>query len=431
MSRGTDHFEEHEKFRQLCALSTAGNLTPSEAAELNSHIEGCDECRTALQEYRLVTGEGMPMLAVRFDRPKEATAWDNSNLKSSVLERFEAAKAKRAVPQLEPRAIPVSEAKRHLWSVRSPVLKFGVAACFLVAFGWATYRAGRIEQVPPKQTGMATDSRYAKLVSEKQALENLLSADDLRLKRLDAETAKQQGELAKVRGELRANEEHTNTIATAKDSSDQQLQSVMQERDALNKKFADARQALQNIQSELTNLKTERDQATMRSVALQRQVDDLAAENANQQRRIGNQDHYLSADRDIRELMGARKLYIADVFDVSSDSRTRKPYGRVFYTQGKSLIFYAFDLDHQPHVQEASTFQVWGKNESAQDRPVNLGVLYMDSAANRRWALRCNDPQQLAEIDAVFVTVEPNAHGNKPTGKPFLYASLRKEPNHP
>jgi hypothetical protein len=129
--------------------------------------------------------------------------------------------------------------------------------------------------------------------------------------------------------------------------------------------------------------------------------------------------------------MGARHLYIADVFDVSSDSRTRRPYGRVFYTKGKSLIFYAFDLDRQPGFKNASTFQVWGKNESAQDRPVNLGVLFVDNEANRRWALRCDDPQQLAEIDAVFVTVEPNAHGNKPTGKPFLYASLRKEPNHP
>jgi len=48
--------------------------------------------------------------------------------------------------------------------------------------------------------------------------------------------------------------------------------------------------------------------------------------------------------------MGARKLYIADVFDVDSGSRTKKPFGRVFYTQGKSLIFYAFDLDRQPSV---------------------------------------------------------------------------------
>jgi anti-sigma-K factor RskA len=55
----------------------------------------------------------------------------------------------------------------------------------------------------------------------------------------------------------------------------------------------------------------------------------------------------------------------------------------------------------------------------------------MDNEANRRWALRFDDPAKLADVDAIFVTVEPNGGSNKPTGKPFLYASLRKLANHP
>ena len=65
------------------------------------------------------------------------------------------------------------------------------------------------------------------------------------------------------------------------------------------------------------------------------------------------------------------------------------------------------------------------------NRAMNLGILYMDSESNRRWALRLDDPKQLAEIDAVFVTVEPHGGSQKPTGKPFLYALLRREANHP
>ena len=142
----------------------------------------------------------------------------------------------------------------------------------------------------------------------------------------------------------------------------------------------------------------------------------------------------LTSDRDIRELMGARKLYIADVFDVDGSSRTQKPFGRVFYTQGKSLIFYAFDLDRQPGVINASTFQVWGQREAPQGQspsPMNLGILYMDNETNRRWVMRFDDPKQLAEIDAVFVTVEPRGGSHKPTSKPFLYALLRNQVNHP
>jgi hypothetical protein len=55
----------------------------------------------------------------------------------------------------------------------------------------------------------------------------------------------------------------------------------------------------------------------------------------------------------------------------------------------------------------------------------------MDSESNSRWTLRVNNPEQLSRLDAVFVTVEPHERTDKPTGKPFLYASLKREPNHP
>ena len=62
---------------------------------------------------------------------------------------------------------------------------------------------------------------------------------------------------------------------------------------------------------------------------------------------------------------------------------------------------------------------------------MNVGILYMDNESNRRWIMRFDDPKQLAEMDAVFVTVEPHGGSQKPTTKPFLYALLRKEANHP
>jgi hypothetical protein len=172
----------------------------------------------------------------------------------------------------------------------------------------------------------------------------------------------------------------------------------------------------------------------LRTTSLESKIDELSASARDQDRRLKDDEQYLSSDRDIRELMGARKLYIADVFDVDSGSRTRKPFGRVFYTQSKSLIFYAFDLDHQPGVKNASAFQVWGQRDAEsgeKNHATNLGILYMDSESNRRWVLRLDDPKQLAEIDAVFVTVEPHGGSQKPTGKPFLYALLRREANHP
>ena len=211
---------------------------------------------------------------------------------------------------------------------------------------------------------------------------------------------------------------------------------MSEQRDALAGQLHDAELAYQLVQAELTTLRSEHERVLLRATSLESKVEELTASAAtrDQDRRLKDDEQYLSSDRDIRELMGARKLYIADVFDVDSGSRTRKPFGRVFYTQSKSLVFYAFDLDHGPGVKNASAFQVWGQKDGeagVKNRAMNLGILYMDSESNRRWILRLEDPKQLAEIDAVFVTVEPHGGSQKPTGKPFLYALLRREANHP
>jgi anti-sigma-K factor RskA len=103
----------------------------------------------------------------------------------------------------------------------------------------------------------------------------------------------------------------------------------------------------------------------------------------------------------------------------------------VFYTRGKSLVFYAYDLDKQPGVRNASTFQAWGRSGPDNQQVLSLGIFYQDSAAKKRWVLKFDDPRTLEQIQTVFVTVEPNGGSHKPSGKPLLFASLKIEPNHP
>jgi hypothetical protein len=216
--------------------------------------------------------------------------------------------------------------------------------------------------------------------------------------------------------------------------SEERVLAVSRQRDSLSLELQQAEQSYRSAEVELANLRVEHDRTVLRVTALESKNDDLVASNRGLEQRLADEDRFLASDRDIRELMGARQLYIADVFDVDSGSRPRKPFGRVFYTQKKSLIFYAFDLDREPGVRNSSIFQVWGQKDAELTKNVratNLGILYMDSESNRRWVLRLDDPKQLAEIDAVFVTVEPHGGSLKPTGKPLLYALLRKEANHP
>jgi hypothetical protein len=109
----------------------------------------------------------------------------------------------------------------------------------------------------------------------------------------------------------------------------------------------------------------------------------------------------------------------------------RKAAGRVFFTKGKSLIFYAYDLNESPGAKDASTFEAWGQRGSDWRQASKLGIFYEDSASKKRWVVKSNDRRTLDQIDTVFVTVEPHGGSDRPTGKPLLYAYLKVAPNHP
>jgi hypothetical protein len=206
--------------------------------------------------------------------------------------------------------------------------------------------------------------------------------------------------------------------------------SLATERDSLLHKLQDAETSVVSLQGQLDSLRTERRNDLVRVSDLEMRIEQLNGRLRESHVAVSQQRDLLVSDRDIRDLMGARNLYITDVVDVDKNGHTQRPFGRIFYTKGKSLIFYAFDLDQQRALHNGA-FQLWGQQGSDRSNYVNMGIFYMDNEANRRWVLKFDDPEKLARINSVFVTVEPNGGSQKPGGKQLLYASLRTLPNHP
>ena len=434
MLRIQDGGEEHEKFKELCALAASGSLSPLELSELRVHLEHCDSCREALEEYRILNSEGIPTLAEGYLARPEHFVWDDSAVRQKLWSNIHS--QIESWPEQKHAVETNIEQNRPLKKKIGVMTGMAIAAGILLAVASGAYHLGarthKQEAVVAAPTVL--EAQYQKLAEEKKAAEESLAAQEKRLAQLQAESAEKEQALVRLRAALRALEARSDELMAASSQSESQLKELAQQRDELNAKLQAATQAYGNNQTELASLRSERDKTSVRSAFLESKIEDLTAKNRDQERRLKDAEQYLTSDRDIRELMGARKLYIADVFDVDGSSRTQKPFGRVFYTQGKSLIFYAFDLDRQPGVINASTFQVWGQREAPQGEsasPMNLGILYMDNETNRRWVMRFDDPKQLAEIDAVFVTVEPRGGSHKPTSKPFLYALLRNQVNHP
>jgi hypothetical protein len=434
-----DRFDGHERFKELSALANAGALDAAERLELERHLQLCDDCREIHGQYQLLTSDGIPFLGSIYGNPQEREDWDDSAARSRLLARVhrpeEQEKTSLGSPASISRTLPMPP-YLPMGFATNQWAKAGLTACFGIAIAFCAFALGSRAHGGVKQVAasFSLHEQTQKLEAEKKSADELVQSQAAKISELHQQNVTQEQEVGRLRAALRALEDHSSEFGSAAAKTERQLHAVSEQRDKLTLQLQQAELSAQNSKSELASLRAENDRDLLHTAALESKIDELTASNRDQERRLGNDEQYLSSDRDIRELMGARKLYIADVFDVDSGSRTRKPFGRVFYTQNKSLIFYAFDLDHQAGVKNASIFQVWGQKDaelSEKGRPMNLGILYMDSESNRRWVLRLDDAKQLSEIDAVFVTVEPHGGSAKPTGKPFLYALLRKEANHP
>ncbi len=228
------------------------------------------------------------------------------------------------------------------------------------------------------------------------------------------------------------------------------LEHVLQESQSQNSKLqnrnADGQQQLAALSKDLESARAAEAQASQRLEQLnaERQSDQTAMAAQNHEIRSLNEkleDQTTSQDRtravvqaesDLHDLVGARNLHIVDVYDTDSKGKTKRAVGRVFYTEGKSLVFYAYDLSDGHSDTSKYAYYVWGNKDGNLETVRNLGTLSTDDLLQERWKLQVNDANALADIDRVFVTVESIGKlGPRPHGKKILSAYLGGPVNHP
>lgn len=226
-------------------------------------------------------------------------------------------------------------------------------------------------------------------------------------------------------GQFKAEQQQTVAQLTDSESARTNLAAEISD---LSGKAEDSQAEVKELEEKLHAAELQASKESERESDLQARIRDLRRTLESTNNTVEEQNELLAHDRDIRELMGERDLYIAEVYDVDGTGNTRKAYGRVFFTKGKSLIFYAYDLDQQPTLKDAS-FQAWGRVNK--DKALSLGIFYEDNAAKKRWIVRSSDPHVLSRVDEVFVTIEPNGGSSTPSNRRILFASLTMSPNHP
>jgi hypothetical protein len=424
---------KHEHYQEICAVASIGQASGAELAELQQHMVCCPECRQRYSDFMEIQANHY---AVTTEDPElsatEATACiDSALLRERFFKRAESqgiifSHADTGTTLPEPRIRFVKPENWTIFAARAAAAMLLVSAVGLSGYYFGERRiqtasvtqhsSGRpnTAQVDGQQLRSRLETLEAENLSLTTELESLKSSYAraslvvARLQDNNAETEKQRSALA---AELKERDE---TI------------------DKLQKRVDESQAAVASIRTQLETAQAGRTEDQANLIESRVHVRDLTEQLAEKSSALEREKELLAAGRDVRELMASRNLHIVDVFDTDPKGKTRPAFGRIFLTEGKSLIFYAYDLN-DPRVQNAGyRYRVWGKREGPSQRAQSLGIFYSDDKSQKRWVLQYDDPKVLQEIDSVFVTLEPpSGSQTQPKGEKLMYAYLRGQANHP
>jgi hypothetical protein len=413
----------HDEFVALCALFYSGEISEEDWALLQIHMAYCDPCHERFLEYQKLTSDVIPAMAgaaaADLDR---APAESARSLEAAERRLMQEVDSMSTHPGMAPRP------QKPTWRMPAALIAAcGVGIAFLAGLHF-------LRTKPQSATGKA----QVISVQERPTAGKAPASDT----NVDQALERSPGEVTALQQRLDATEDRVKQATVTLASVQKQLQGeqaarrqINEDKETLNKQLTDAQSEMESLRKRAAAAEANETQQTVRMAALEGKARELNTALEEKDMALSEKDRmlavdrdFLSHDRDIRDLIGARNLYIADIFDTTESGRAAKQFGRIFYTKDRSLIFYGFDLDKQAGLKRDASFQAWG---SGSDQPaVSLGLFYQDDS-HKRWVLRCNDPKVLARLDMVFVTIEPPGGSSKPTGKQLLRAYLQIPSNHP
>ena len=424
----------HRRYRELCTLLATGQIDAHERACLQRHLESCEKCREFLDEITQLEG-GMALPAA--DRVEHVLVEPPLGIRERFLQRavadgfhlrpgpILAEPLNRFEPDRLERTVDVESHSRKRWLLIPPLAPFhaamAVVAC--VAFGIFGYFIA-LQRSSPKPTTQTTSVATPKASA----------AVDANYQQSEKQKIELQGKLQILSAQLTAATADKEELAHKLAEAAQQITKGS----AYEQRFKQQTKDLQDAEDRVTKLSADLDTAHRQLaekdailVAQQQVATDASAKLSDTELQLQKVSELQSARSEIGQLISARNLHIVDVRDSEPGGKRQAAFGRVFYVEGQSLVFYAYDLGASGHPNRQITFHVWGETASVKETTYSLGILHSDDSTQARWVLTFDDPKVLNRINAVYITADHDIVAKKnPQGRKLLYAFLGA-PNHP
>lgn len=417
--KSLSRLSRHYHYRELCALASVGELSREDLCKLKEHLNTCARCREVYSNYEKINAALLPDVSDE----EETILGLEASTRAIVLDSIAAVRISDPTPYRVPAGQSNPTPSGRVFSGLQWSAGFLLIAgfFFVVGMGYEVFQFHRLHT-----TGVGSPNTQ-------QAAKSRVMLDSNALTKPDQPSAVE----SKLRDALRSEEQHDADLQASLAAREKELLAAERANADLRATIAEHEQEFENTRTLLTSKSAElervrasadSDQATL--VELKYKVQELTDRLNTESADIERERNLLSKGREIRDIIGARNLHIVDVYDADSKGHTKRPFARAFYTEGKSLVFYAYDLPGQ-HADAKLTYVAWGQKNGQKSSIRNLGILVDDDQGQKRWSLNFTDPQVLAEIDSVFITLEPSGNTGQPSGKRMLTAYLNDAVNHP
>ena len=421
---------EHPRIEELCALASIGEISPSEYQELSEHLRGCASCQEFHADVFDLAHAQLPLAAAQELQASLPASVFEQVLGTDYKARFAARARERGIevspgnkptPVLWPRLAVFSMPKLSLQHASFVVIIVLLTSLGIVSLRWtnADARNGSLS------------SQVSEFSGRSSLLQEQVETLSQNKQRIEADFRRTRSDSTEMAARLRALEEQVKNRDLSLRNLRAQLDAADVHRAQTEQELSQAQRSLLASSQEIAKLRTSHSEDDAIRTIQQVEIAELSHRTKELEEVVDKQQKLLSVEQDVHNLMAARSLHITDVFDVDGKGKKKPAFGRIFYTEGKSLVFYAFDLEVPKVPSGKHSFQAWGQLADSSTSAVNLGIFYVDDLAQKRWMLKFDNPEVLMQISAVFVTVEPHGGRARPTGQKLMYAYLGHEPNHP
>jgi uncharacterized protein YhaN len=402
----------HDQYEELCALAVSGQASRAQLTDLQSHLEDCAACRDTAYDFTQISAQGLSQLAAKRLR---------CEIPSGMTQRFVARARSEGIEISRENVPPIRKPQRaRIYASVCAAAAVAVVAAFLLI---ARQKSSPAAANPHQDAGSPASVANGGPSSLSRQNQNTQLTQELASAR--SEITSLGAKVQKQRSDLESASEAQTLLTSRLDAAQQENMNVRSEK-------AQSEARIAGLEADMAKSKSDKSTSDTALALRETELRELRSKLADQEAVLNQQEELAARGSDVRDLVVARNLHIIDVHDRDGNGKSQRASGRIFYTEGKSLIFYAYDLADPRRVDAKVSFYVWGERLGAENPIRSLGIFHNDDRNDGRWVLTFDDPRVLAQINSVFVTVESSKKAIKePGGKRILFAFLGDKPNHP